>query len=174
MRIWGRTILAFTLTQPASSPRKEGSLRRMAVGTPLAIWRSRHRTFHAEGAGLIPGWEPKIPRASQCSQEKEEEDGCLLRIWDSPALTLTAKNKPLLPTSAPIPTTHGGWFPILSLMALRAAHVEPFRMCKGSTTESHLPAALQLPEDSGQWYRPCTWQTSASTPVLSPCLLKNK
>lgn len=153
---------------------ERGFIKKNGCGHAPGHLRSRRRTSHAEGAGLTPGWEPKIPRASQCSQEKEEEDGCLLRIRDSLALTLTARNKPLLATSAPIPTTHGGWFPILRLMALRAAHVEPFRMCKGSATESHLPAALQLPEDSGQWYPPCTWQTSASTPVLSPCLLKNK
>lgn len=83
----------------------------MPVGTPLATWRSRLRTSHAEGTGSIPGRGPKIPRASQCSQEKEEkEDCCLLMTRDSLGLTLTAKTKPQLATAAPSPPPMGAAF----------------------------------------------------------------
>ena len=41
------------------------------LGNSLAVKSSGLHAFTAEGAGSIPGWETRIPQATQCGQKEK-------------------------------------------------------------------------------------------------------
>ena len=51
--------------------------RYVSFGTSLVVQGLR---LHASNAGLIPGWETKIPHAMWCGQKKKDISASLIRI----------------------------------------------------------------------------------------------
>ncbi|CAN0517028.1 unnamed protein product [Rangifer tarandus platyrhynchus] len=147
--------------------------RNISECLPHATYLSMASGFHSRNRGLK---EQKSPSPSSEGRTSAVEEASLPGVSSLHLPSVLGASGPQFPLrhGSPLPATRGGCFPILSLTALRAARIKPFGTCKGSAAESHLPAALQLPEDSGPRDPPWTWLTSASTPALGPCLLRNE